>query len=149
MEETRTCKLEVRESDDGPMLRGVILTEGRAARGGRRAELFAPNSVIWPPSGIEIRTVHLGPVEAVAVPVRNGAEIHVSAKATPALQAAVKSGRDRMSVEFHSVMESRTRSGIREIERAVVTGATVTSIPEYEQTRAEVREFRKQARVWL
>ena len=82
--------IELRETDGGPTLHAVILTEGRAARGGRRAELFAPGAVIWPPDGIEIRTVHLGPTQARAVPVRQGAEIHVSAPATPALAAAVR-----------------------------------------------------------
>ena len=136
------------ETDGGPTLHAVILTEGRAARGGRRAELFAPGAVIWPPDGIEIRTVHLGPTQARAVPVRQGAEIHVSAPATPALAAAVKSGKDRMSVEFHALAETRTASGVREIEQAVITGATVTTIPEYAQTRAELRE-RKRVRLWL
>ena len=36
--------VELREADDGPMLRGVVLQEGRAARGGR-AEVFTPLSV--------------------------------------------------------------------------------------------------------
>ena len=147
-ENTRTCKIELRETDGGPTLHAVILTEGRAARGGRRAELFAPGAVIWPPGGIEIRTVHLGPTEAVAIPVRQGAEIRVSTPATPALAAAVRAGRDRMSVEFHALTETRTASGVREIERAVITGATVTSIPEYTQTRAELRTRRKVA-LWL
>ena len=148
-ENTRTCKLELRETDSGPTLHGVILTEGRAARGGRRAELFAPGAVIWPWDGIEIRTVHLGPTEARAVPVRQGSEIHVSTQATPALAAAIRAGKDRMSVEFHALAETRTASGVREIEQAVITGATVTSIPEYEQTRAELRTQRRKVALWL
>ena len=36
--------VEVRESDGGPMLRGTVIQEGRAATGGR-AELFSPFSV--------------------------------------------------------------------------------------------------------
>ena len=135
-------RVELRETDGGPVMHGVLLTEGRAASG-RRRELFAPGAVVWPESGIEIRTVHLGRTEAVAVPVRQGAEIHVSVPATPALAAAVRAGKDQMSVEFHAVTETRTASGIREIERAIVTGAIVTDIPEYQQTRAELRERRR------
>ena len=120
-ENTRTCTLELRETDSGPTLHGVILTEGRAARGDRRAELFAPGAVIWPPDGIELRTVHLGRTEATAVPVRQGSEIHVSTPATPALAAAVRAGKDQMSCEFHALAETRTASGVREIERAVIT----------------------------
>ncbi len=147
MRDTRICKVELRESHAGPTLHGVLLTEGRAAAG-RRLELFAVGSVVWPAEGVEIRTRHLGPTEAVGVPVRQGAEIHVSVKATPALTAAVRAGKDQMSVEFHSLLETRTASGVREIERAILTGATVTEIPEYTQTAAELRT-RKRMRVYL
>lgn len=142
MRDTRICKVELRESDAGPQLHGILLTEGRAAAG-PRLELFAPGAVVWPAEGVEIRTRHLGPTEAVGVPVRQGAQIHVSVKATPALAAAVRSGKDSMSVEFHALQENRTASGVREIERAFVTGATVTDVPEYEQTAAEVRERKR------
>ena len=43
-------EVEVREAERAgyePTLRGVMLTEGRAASGGR-AEVFAPGSVSWP-----------------------------------------------------------------------------------------------------
>ena len=44
--------VELREASDGPMLRGIVLQEGRAAQGGR-AEVFAPFSVVWPALGIK------------------------------------------------------------------------------------------------
>ena len=110
--------VELRDSESGPVLHGVILQEGRAGR--RRRELFAPGSVAWPPEGIAIRTAHLGPTEATAIPTREPTgEIRISAPATPAIVAAVKAGRNRMSVEFAPLRETRTESGIREIEPGV------------------------------
>ena len=145
---TIRVNVEVRESEGGPRLHGVILQEGRAAQGGR-AELFAPGSVTWPERGIEIRTRHLGPAEATATPVRqpNG-ELRIAVRATPGIVAAVRAGKDAMSVEFVSTREVRTAGGIREIQRALVDGATLTDDPEYQQTAAELRTRRKVA-TWL
>ena len=72
------------------MLRGVILTEGRAASGGR-AELFAPGSVVWPSDRIGILTEHRATGEVRAVPTRDQAtvEIRVEARATDAIRRAV------------------------------------------------------------
>ena len=135
-----TVAIELRESESGPVLHGVILQEGRAGR--QRRELFAPGSVSWPSEGIAIRTAHLGPTEATAIPTREPTgEIRISAPATPAIVAAVKAGRNRMSVEFAPLRETRTESGIREIERAFVDGAALTDRPEYQQTAAELREL--------
>lgn len=139
--------IECRASDTGPKLRSVILTEGRAAAGGR-AELFIPGSTDWPAAGIAIRTEHLGAVETRAVPTRDGNAIRIEAEATPRLFAAVQGGAKFMSVEFHALSEQRTQAGVREVLSALVTGAIVTSTPEYEQTAAEVRT-RKARRVWL
>ena len=150
MHETLTAPaaVELRETDGGPVLHGVLLTEGRAASG-RRLELFAPGAAVWPAEGVEIRTVHLGPTEAVAVPVRHGAEIRVAVPATPALVSAVRAGRNQMSVEFFPLMETRTASGVREVEHALITGATVTDRAEYTQTRAELRDRRRKVALWL
>ena len=136
-----TIPVELRDTASGPILHGLILTEGRAGR--RRAELFAPGSVQWPAEGIAIRTAHLAPMEVRAVPVRgeNGA-ISIAVAATPAIVSAVKAGRDRMSVEFAALRETLTESGIREIERAFVDGAALSSDPEYAQTAAELRDRR-------
>ena len=51
--------VELREASDGPKLRGTILQEGRAAKGGR-AELFAPGSVVWASDGIALLAEHRG-----------------------------------------------------------------------------------------
>ena len=132
------CPIECRASASGPKLHGVLLTEGRAASGGR-AELFIPGAVDWPAAGIAIRREHLGAVETRAVPVRDGNEIRIEAEATPPLFAAVQGGAKHMSVEFHALAEQRTVAGVREILSALVTGAIVTSDPEYQQTAAEIR----------
>ena len=133
-----TVAVECRASESGPVLRGVILTEGRAAQGGR-AELFVSGACDWPASGIAIRTEHLGHVETRAVPTRDGAEIRIECPATPAIFAAVQGGARHMSVEFHSTAETRTAAGVREIAGALLVGAIVCANPEYAQTSAEVR----------
>lgn len=140
--------VELREAEGGPRLHGTILQEGRAARGGR-AELFAPGAVTWPEAGIAIRTEHRGRTEATALPVRQpDGRIAIAVKATPAIVAAVKAGRDAMSVEFFPLREHRTAGGVREITRALVDGAALTDDPEYVQAAAEVRQRRRPA-VWL
>ena len=140
--------VECRASDSGPRLHGVILTEGRAARGGR-AELFIPGAVVWPADGIGVQTEHHGTVETRGVPTREGTEIRISAPATPAIFDAVKNGRKWLSVEFTPLAETRTAGGVREIERAFVDRAALTDSPEYAQTRAEVRKAQRRRRVWL
>ena len=146
---TTTCQIELRETEGRkPRLQGVIVQEGRAAAGGR-AELFVPGSITWPESGIAIRTEHRGSEEVRAVPVRDpNGEIRISAVATPAIVAAVADGKNRMSVEFYALQEHRTAAGVREVLRALVDGAAMTSSPEYEQASAEIRSIRRR-RVWL
>ena len=143
---TRSVELELREEQDGPRLRGIILQEGRA--GISRAELFAPNSVIWPQDGISVRLEHRGREVARAIPVRYpGGEIRIDTPATPELRHAINGGKRFMSVEFNALDELRTQAGVREITQALVKAASLTSVPEYGQTSAEVRT--KKVRVWL
>ncbi|MYE00866.1 MAG: hypothetical protein F4Y03_06230 [Alphaproteobacteria bacterium] len=137
---------ECRASADGPMLRGVVLQEGRAASGGR-AELFAPGSVQWPAEGIGILCEHRGAVETMAFPVRESdGRITVAVPATPAIFQAVKGGKRYLSVEFHALAEERTAAGVREIQSALVPRAALVRSPEYKQAAAEVRSRRK---VWV
>lgn len=133
--------VEVREKNG--LLHGVILVEGRAASGGL-AEVFAPGSLQWPSDGIAIRTVHRGPVETMAYPHRaeNG-EIRIRADATEGIKAALQSGKQSMSVEFRSLKERRTKGGVREILNAIVTAASLVTDPEYDVTRAEIREAKR------
>ena len=79
---------------------------------------------------------------------REGAEIRITAPATPAIFAAVQAGQKWMSVEFHSVREVRTAGGVREIEQALLDGLpAITDDPEYHQTSAEVRTKKRPAPV--
>ena len=136
-----TVPCECRASENGPTLYLTALVEGRAARGGL-AEVWAPGAACWPSDGIEVRTEHRpqgGPGEARAVPTRDGNNIHVAVKATDKLRRAVDGGAKYASVEFHSLAEVRTAGGVREIERALLVGVTVTDNPEYRQTRSEIR----------
>jgi hypothetical protein len=135
--------IEVRESDGGPMLSGVIIQEGRAAAAGR-AELFAPGAIVWPQNGIGILTEHHGRAHAYVTPARDAlGNITVSAPAPPAVVEAFEAGKRHMSIEFMPLREVRTAAGIREIQRALVDAATLTANPEYAQARAEVRERRR------
>ena len=145
----RNVEIEIREqAGKEPMLHGVLLTEGRAASGGR-AEVFAPGSLTWPTDGVGIAPGHRAATESYAHPVRSrDGEIRVSARATPRLRAAVAEGRRWMSVEFHALEERETRGGVREILRALAVRAVLTASPEYDTTQAEVRE-RKVRRIWL
>ena len=140
------CPVEVRESDSGPVLHGVLIQEGRAAS--VRAEVFAPLSLVWASDGIALRAKHLGVEDSRAIPTReaNG-EIRIEAPASPALVAAFNEGRKFLSIEFHAVQETRSKSGVREIQQAFLPGAALVSEPEYKQARAEVRTRRR--RVWL
>ena len=85
------------------------------------------------------------------MPVRGpDGSIRIAVQATPNLRRAVTEGRTSMSVEFHALREHRTAGGVREIERALIDGAALTTPDksEYHQTRAELRN-RKRAQVWL
>ena len=138
--------VELREADEGPLLRGTVLQEGRAAQGGR-AESFAPLSVVWPSSGIALLGEHRGAALAHAVPVREAdGSLRIETPATPAILDAYKT-RKFFSVEFHAISEVRTKAGVREITRALVDAAAMVSSPEYSQATAEVRST--QRRVWL
>ena len=76
--------------------------------------------------------------------------IVIETRATPEVFAAVEQGGKRhLSIEFRSLRETRTAGGIREIQRAFVDAAALTTRPEYEQTMAEVRQRGRRARLWL
>ena len=130
--------VEVREAADGPMLRGVVLQEGRAANGGR-AELFTNFSVVWPSDGIALRGEHRGVELARAVPTRDAdGSLRIETRATPAILTAYAT-RKFFSVEFHALAEVRTAGGVREIQRALLEAVALVPNPEYPNVRAEVR----------
>ena len=144
--ETLHCPVEVRESETGPLLRGTVLQEGRAAQGGR-AESFAPLSVVWPSDGLKILSEHRGSELARAVPTRDAdGSLRIETPATPAILEAYAT-RKYFSVEFHAISEVRTAGGVREITRALVDAAAMVASPEYKQASAEIRSTRR--RFWL
>lgn len=149
-------QVEIREEGQGrePQLFGVMLTEGRAASGGR-AEVFAPNSVEWPSSGVAVLLEHRGEPEVRGHVVRGAdGRLSLTARATDGIRKAVEGGAKYMSVEFHPLNERTTKGGVREILRAFVDAATLTDRPEYDTTAAEVRaqdvgDVERKARLWL
>ena len=81
--EFTTAELEIRESDKGPRLTGIILQEGRAATGGR-AELFLLGALSWDAAGIGIKTEHRGADVSRAVPTRHpDGAVKIDTSATP------------------------------------------------------------------
>ena len=144
--ESLCAPIELREAEDGPRLHGVLIQEGRAAS--QRAEVFAPLSLVWGSTGIALRAEHLGAEDSRAIPTReaNG-EIRISAPASAALVAAYNEGRKFLSIEFHSLKETRSAAGVREIQSAFLPGAALVADPEYKQAGAEIRSRRR--RFWL
>ena len=145
-----TFGVEIREAVPGRRrLHGVMVTEGRAATGGRR-ELFAPGSVSWPSEGVGISIGHHNQVETRAHAIRDRAgQIEVSGDATAAI---VDRDRARAEPAQCGIPESRgTRHGgrVREILSAFVPRAALTDDPEYDTTAAEVRAKARRPAVWL
>ena len=144
-----TVPVECRASESGPVLRGVVLAEGRAATGGR-AELFTPGSCVWAPDGIDVLLEHRGragragscrleKVTRSGSPCRPGRTMFAARPGSGA--------RGSSRIEFHALAEVRTAGGVREVQRAYLSGAALTDDPEYGQARAEVRTRRR--RLWL
>ena len=143
-----SVEVEIREADGGARLVGTILQEGRAAS--VRAELFTPGAMVWADTGISIRTAHRGAEAGRAIPVRSPTgEIQISAIATPEIRAAFASGKRYLSAEFQSLAEIRSRSGVREIQKAYLSAGALVRDPEYVQARAEVRQRASRRRPWL
>lgn len=149
----QTFDIELRESERPgyePSLHGTIITEGRAASDGLVREVFTNGSVEWPRDGIAILTEHRGRIETRAHPVRHrDGRITFQTRATDEIRQAVASGKRYMSVEFRSISERTTASGVREILRALVDAAALTAAPVYDTTAAELRSRRRPPRFWL
>ena len=147
MIETTAVEFEIRESEGVRRLVATMLQEGRVASG--LAELFAPGSVQWGSEGVAVRVGHGSPVEVRAMPARRpDGRVQISARATEPILEAVRAGKRGMSVELYSMKESRNRAGVREIQRAFVSGVALVSAPEYSQGVAEIRSKRRR-RFWL
>ena len=136
--ETLNCPVEVRESETGPQLVGVLIQEGRAASA--RAEVFAPLSLVWASDGVAVRAEHRGVEVTRAIPTREASgEIRIATPAPPAIVAAFDKGRRFLSIEFHAVHETRSAAGIREIQQAFLPAVALVQSPEYTQATAEIR----------
>ena len=141
--------LEIRESDAGEHLVGVVVQEGRA--GSERREIFTPQSLTWPAEGIPIRATHLQGEVGRAVPTRHpGGEIRIRLKATPEIRSAYQAGKKFLSAEFFALRENTAaRGSIREIESALLSGCAMVRDPEYRQATAEIRTKPKRLSKWL
>ena len=140
-------ELEIRSSDEGEHLNGVVIQEGRA--GSVRREIFSPNSLSWPAEGIPVRTEHLRGEAARALPTRHSdGSVRIKVRATPEIRAAYQAGKKFLSAEFFALRESRS-AGIREIESALLSGAAMVADPEYRQATAEIRTKPKRLSKWL
>ena len=140
--------LELRE---GRTLSGVVVAEGQPATGGR-AEVFTPGSIEWPDEGIDIKPAHRTPVEVRAIPVRDSqSRITIEAPLTDKLRTAWERGHRYLSIEFHSIEERTTAGGVRAINRALAVGAALVPNPEYDLSKAEVREQEQDREIyrWL
>ena len=140
--------VEIRSSDEGELLTGIVVQEGRS--GSERQELFAPQSLMWPAEGVPIRATHLQGEVGRAVPTRHpGGEIRIRLKATAEIRSAFQSGKKFLSAEFFSLRESRAAGNIREIESALLSGVAMVRDPEYKQATAEIRAKPTKRSKWL
>ena len=127
-------------------MRGVMLTEGRAAS--ERRELFTVGSVEW----LRMESVSR---QSTAAPSRRAARSCAIVRRP--VHHGARDGRDprgrRQRPQVHvrgvsQLSESKTTGGIREITRALVHAAALTDSPEYMQTSAELRSKRGRP-IWL
>jgi len=131
-------------------LHAVLIKEGRAADS--LLEVFTPGALQWPSEGIVMRPRHGAEVGIVqAWPERRDGSIIVDIAPSEELLTRWKAGARNCSVEFHALAESRTRRGVRQIDRALLVGGALTSRPAYSDTPAEYRrdDALHQYMLWL
>ena len=148
------CGVELRADDErrGPgRLTGTLLTYGEPRGDGR--ERFAPGALVWPADGIVLRRQHspFAPIARVMPEVRGDRVVldAVLPDTAAGRDAAteIRSGLLRgLSVEFKALAE-RYVSGVREIQRAALSGAGLVDSPAFKGSTVEVRGRRR--RVWL
>jgi len=111
------------------------------------AEVFAPGSLKWAGTGVDIKDGHGGESLAWAHPVRrDDGRITVAIPASPLLRAAVAKS-PHMSIEFYALEERRNKSNVREITSAFLAAGALVANPEYSMTKAEIRSSSQQ--IWL
>ena len=134
-----TGAAEIRAAEDGVRrLTGTAIQEGRAA--GDRGELFAPGSITWPAEGMGVALAHRAAPEVRATTTRQGnGEITIEARATPRMVEAYEAGRRALSIEFHSLAETRKGGNVREITSAFVPLVAMVPVGAYNEASVEVR----------
>ena len=155
--ETLLIPIEYRqdESRQSPgLLIGTLLTY--ETRAGDRPEMFESGALRWPESGIVINEGHdRSQMILRTVPFLEGREVRISGRLPD-----TSKGRDvatnmradpplygGLSIEFDAERETR-RSGLRVIQRALLTGAGLVDRPAYRDSVAEVRQQQRR-RLWL
>ena len=132
--------IEVRQ--EGQNLVGVIVQEGRVAR--NLAEVFAPNSLEWAASGVDLRQSHGGRILRKIFPYREtDGRITFQTAADAEVREIFEGGRRFLSVEFVAREESRNTSGVREITRAYLDAVAMVASPEYKQATSEIRSHQE------
>lgn len=123
---------------EGQHLVGTIIQEGRVAR--NLSEVFAPQSLEWSSSGVDLRRSHGGDVVRKIFPYRESdGRITFTTAADAEVREIFDGGRRHLSVEFISREESRNASGVREITRAILAAVAMVESPEYAQAKSEIR----------
>ena len=136
-----TVKTEYRQ---GERIIATVIQEGRAAS--QRRELFTVGALQWNTSGIDILDSHKGTSIANAMPSRSmDGRVQVSIPATAHI-VELRERKPYMSIEFIALEENTTNGGIREITRALLTGAAFVDDPEYVQANTEIRNKKRR---WL
>ena len=150
--------IEVRYADDETRaspgrLVGTLLTYGEQARD--RPELFTRGALEWAEDGIVINEQHNRQAPILrAIPFVEGDEVRIDQHfpntqrgrdAATNLREGVFTG---LSVEFGALAEGR-RGNLREIRRAVLTGAALVDRASYRGSTVEIRQRTGRRRLWL
>ena len=151
--------IEVRFEDDETraspgLLVGTLMTYEE--RAGDRPELFADGSLEWRENGIIVNEQHNRAAPILrAVPFLEGREVRIrqpfpntqrGRDAATNLREGVFTG---LSVEF-AVMSEGLRGPLREIRKALLTGAALVDRASYSTSTAEVRQRTgRRRRMWL
>ena len=131
-------------------LRGTLLPFGRVAQD--RREVFAPDSVRFPPEGIRLLLEHRGREVMSFHPNVDARGVHVEALLPDSPEgreaaSAVRGGRSKgLSVEF-SAASSNLVQGVREISDALISAVALVPEGAYRQAVPEVRA--KSRKFWL
>ena len=150
------CSVELRQDEtmaSPGRLVGTLITYGQKASD--RPELFEPNSLTWPASGIVLRRQHVreAPIARV-IPETRGNDVVIDyplPDTTAGRDAAVEVRNGTLgglSVEFRATAQT-FRGGVRRISAALLSGAGLVDTPSYTGSRVEVRQRQGRWRLWL